>query len=117
MTRLSYVLSVLTVALSRFSLHILEANDVHRYAYVAGIRWHHFYTGALLVGLGFLFPRQNKIRPALFGLGAGFLIDESFLPLNFYHFYQFTYWYWGSWLIMLTCLTVFLYVGWKDLKK
>ena len=117
MTRLSYILTFLTVAASRLSLYLLEHNNINKYAYFLGIRWHHLFTGALITGVGFLFPKTNKFRPIVFGIGAGLMIDESFLPLNFYGFSNFSYWYWGSWVIMLTILTAFLFAGKDYFKK
>lgn len=117
MNRLSYLLAVLTIIFARLSLHALETAGINRYAYFLGIRWHHLYTGALLTGIGFLLPKQNRLRPIFFGLGAGLIIDESPLILNFYHLPQFTYWYWGSWLVMLLVLLIFLWIGKDVLKK
>jgi|SRR5579864_268012 len=117
MSRLSYILCVMTIATARLSLHFLESHNINKYAYFLGIRWHHLYTGAVLTGIGFLLPKNNRLRPILFGIGAGLMIDESFLPMNFYGFYNFTYWYFGSWLIMLAFLTAYLLTAKKYFKK
>ena len=117
MNRLSYLLALLTIAAARLTLYTLESRHIYKFVYLGGLRWHHLYTGAILVIIGLLLPRQRRVRAIIFGVGAGLLIDESFLPLVFYGLHQFTYWYWGSVLIVLFFLAGLLWMGAKMQKN
>ncbi len=100
----SFYISLATIFVTRASIFFLESFSVNKYAYVGQFRWHHLYTGVVLVLLSYLLPKKLVVSGSVvLGVGLGFILDEPNVLLADLKIVNLGYWDWWN-----LCLVLFL---------
>jgi hypothetical protein len=78
---------------------------------------HHYQLGIVLLGVGFLLSRYIKrIRPFLFGIGLGLILDESFFVVELFGlppYFNESVFRWATFDAIAFLLFLFGYQRWK----
>ncbi len=115
MPKLVAITTVVTVLIARATLWTTEAVNFNHYVYAGGFRWHHLYTGILVMLAAWLIPKRFRIRNLGLGIGLGLAIDEITLPIDLLGIASISYWSPIALVSVAVALIVVVFVSAKKL--